>query len=105
MITVLRTKPLFHRISAVPSWRSTAPSAAGAASLRMMRAGMVAVMGGLLGRDARSVMGGLVGEQQVVDLLFELAGAAVLGRDLVDVAHLGLTRPGWGESRGCGCRS
>src|SRR2546430_6380278 len=88
MIAVLRTNPSFHSSSHTLSLRSTSATSvtAAAASLRSrILASPIALL--LVGRSRFR-------KQQIVDLLFELCGAAVCAGDLIDVDDLGFDPAG-----------
>src|SRR5262245_15169045 len=88
MMTPLRTKPSFHNSSHTVSLRSTSPGAADAIALSS-RSRIVASAIAL-----SSVCGCGFGEQQIVNLLFQPRGTAVLPGDAIDVRDLGLDAPG-----------
>src|SRR3954453_18231326 len=86
MMTVLRTKPSFHNSSGTLSLRSTSAAlpATGASRSRIL----ASPMRGSLNAPW------LGGEQEIVNLLLEPAGTAIVIGDLVDVDHLGLDPAG-----------
>src|SRR5829696_7937831 len=84
MITDLRTKPSFHNSSSTVSLRSTSAGATAARSA----ASRSRIFASPIARSSVCRHG--VGEQQIVDLLFQPRSAAVLAGNLVDIDDLGL---------------
>src|SRR5512138_2414157 len=88
MMTDLRTNPSFHNSSGTVSLRSTSAGTVAvrsAASRSRILASPICAL--LVCRHG-------VGEQQVVDLLFQPRGAAVLAGNLIDIDDLGLDAAG-----------
>src|SRR5262245_40566151 len=84
MMTPLRKKPSFHNSSHTVSLRSTSSAAVVATALSSRSRMVASAIASSLMRRFR------LGEQQIVDLLFQPRGAAVLAGDAVDVDDLGL---------------
>ena len=80
MITVLRTKPSFHSSS------GTRQLALDFGRTRPLQVGGIAQQDSCFAHRALpSMCRDGVGEQQIMDLLFQPGGAAVLAGDLVDI--------------------
>src|SRR6266568_3434465 len=79
MITALRTKPSFHNSSSVVSLRSTSTAATVAATASLRSRIFASPISALLMCRCR------LGEEEIVDLLLQPSGAAVLAGDPIDV--------------------
>src|ERR1017187_8114163 len=89
MIAALRTKPSFHNSSATPSLRSTSAGSPDTMTASLRRIILASPM-----PRSPSMRRCAIGEQQIVNLLLQPAGAAVIARDPVDIDDLGLDPAG-----------